>query len=115
MNKSVYVLLAVACGLALWFAKPTQALSDPLSRFVAWTVTCNSTARSLAPASGFIPRKGFEITNGAAVIYLGGSNVNTTTLGYPIAIDGVKSIDGAPSALYCVSAGSSVLELLGAD
>ena len=116
MNRYVSVFAALIMGFGLLaYSQKSEALSDPLTRFVAWTVTCDSTARSLKPASGFVPSKGFEITNGSAIIFLGGSTVNTTTLGYPIAASAAKSIDGHPGALFCVSATSSVVELLGAD
>lgn len=117
MNNRVILFCACITGLVyfLWSNK-TEALSDPLSRFVSWEKTCTTTASSFRPSSGLSPVHGFEFTNGATQIFIGGINVNATTLGYAVAAAGVKSIDGAASSLYCITAaGSSTVDLLGAD
>jgi hypothetical protein len=121
MSKSnIFAVLWLVGGLALaaFFGLPdrAEALSDPLSRWVSWEVSCGTAATSLKPAAGFLPRKSFEITNGATEIFIGGANVNATTLGYSVAAAGKMSLDGAPSGLYCITAsGSSTVNLLGAD
>lgn len=122
MNKLKGAAIGLLLGLTvlgvlslIFWPSDSKALADPFSRFVAWEVSCTSSAISLKPASGFIPRRGFEITNGAAQVFIGGLNVTTGTLGYPVAIGAIKSFDGSPSSLYCVSAGTSTIELIGAD
>ena len=117
MKLNLHVIGAFLCLAALMiFGKNSEALSDPLTRYVSWEVTCNGTAKALKPTSGFVPSKAFELTNGGTDIFLGGINVNATTLGYSVAANAAKSYDGSPAGLYCITAGgSSTVNLLGAD
>lgn len=105
------VVLAVLMGLG--FAGGAKALADPLGRIRSYEITCDTTARRLSPTSGYVPTSAFKMTVGATQIFVGGSDVNATTAGFPYAASSSESFDVTPGVVWCrTSAGSSVVEII---
>lgn len=123
MNKVKGTLIGGLLGLMfigivslVFWPSESRALSDPLTRFTSYEISCTTTAKTFRNIGGFTPTKAVQYTNGATQIFIGGSNVNATTLGTPLAVSGVLSIDGSAAALYCITAsGTSTVDVFGAD
>ena len=105
--KKILISALLALFIGMGFAGGAKALADPLARVRAYKITCDTTPRKLSPTTGWLPVSSFKFKNGAAIIYLGGSDVNTTTTGYSYAISDTDSWDASPGSVWCVSATSS--------
>lgn len=117
VRVSVLIVLMAIAVFSIAIMDAARADVTPLGRFRAYEVTCTDTAAPLAPpALQGAPHRfqSFEMTNGATQIFLGGSNVNDTGgVGKAMAAAATKSIDGDPSALWCITAaGSSAVVIL---
>lgn len=108
MKVSIYWVLAALC-LACFFASPkVTALADPLSRVKTYQVTCGTGAAvNLGATSGYIPVSAFKFKNGANPLFLGGSDVNATTKGFPYAASEIDAIDASPAAVWCLTTGGN--------
>ena len=105
---SLAAALVVVALLAL-------GLSSSLGNMRAHTVTCGTTATAVT--DGYAASSMLLWNNSATPVYLGGANVNTTTLGFPICTDTATClrsdmpVDG--KYLYCrVAAGSVAIKVL---
>ena len=111
MKKYLVALLVVLASI-VGISSDSVAL-QPLGRVRSYEVTCTTTPKRLSPASGYVPTSAFKFTNGAVQIFIGGSDVNTTTLGTPYAASAKESLDAAPREVWCMTAsGSSVVDIL---
>lgn len=108
MKVSIYWVLA-ALSLALFFAAPrAEALAGSLSRVRTYQIDCGTvTAKQLSPVGGYQPVGAFKFKNGANALFLGGSDVNATTKGYPYAASEVDAIDASPGAVWCLTTGGT--------
>lgn len=107
-----FILMA---GFGVW-AMNAGALSDPLTRFTSYEITCSSTGATFRNTAGFTPTHAIKLLNGSTEIFLGGRNVNATTLGTSLAANASLSLDGSAASLYCITAsGTSVVDVFGAD
>lgn len=120
-NFMAFILGFFILGLILWVfgARPSQALADPLGSFQAFTQECTDVAAPIMPSTLTVNQKArarssFKFVNGAQTIYVGGPDVDTTDLGFPVAAGATLEVDGSPGVLYCITAaaGSSDLEVL---
>lgn len=109
---SAFLLLACFLGFLVW-TPPAEALSDPLGTFRVYTFSCTTAGQQIVPSSGRKSSKAARFWNNSATpVYLGGSDVATTSTGYPICTDTAVceasgfSIDSAP-VVWC-RAGSTV-------
>lgn len=109
-------ILAVVLGLLGLLARPSQADGGTIAKLKAYTVTCSGTARTMAASTTrpeLTPGNAITFTNGATQIFIGSSNVDATTNGYPVAVDAEKTMDVKPGELWCITAGgSSTVEVL---
>jgi hypothetical protein len=103
------VLSAVFIATVGIGAFKANALAEPLSRVRTYQVTCTTgPAKSLAPAAGgYFPVSAFKFKNGANPLFLGGSDVDASTKGYPYAASEVDAIDAAPGNVFCITTGGS--------
>ena len=111
MKKYLVALLVVLASI-VGVSSDADALADPLGRIRSYQITCDTTARKLAPTSGYVPTSAFKFKNGSATIFLGGSDVNGTTAGYSYAASAEDAIDAAPGVVWCYSATSSVVTVI---
>lgn len=98
-----------ALALAVFFATPrVEALASSLSRVRTYQVDCGTvTPKQLSPVGGYQPVGAFKFKNGANALFLGGSDVNATTKGYPYAASEVDAIDASPGAVWCLTTGGT--------
>lgn len=108
MKVSFYWVLA-ALALAMFFATPrAEALAGSLSRVRTYQIDCVTTgATKLSPVGGYQPVGAFKLKNGANALFLGGSDVNVTTKGFPYAASEIESIDSSPGAVFCITTGGT--------
>ncbi len=117
IGLTLFLLLFVA----LVFSTQASALSDTLGSFRAYTFTCTTTPQRLAPSSGVKSSKAMRVWNNSATsVFLGGSDVATTSTGYPICTNTTNCemsalpIDAAPVVWCRVASGTvDVLVLAG--
>lgn len=109
----VGLTVALAAALFFLFSSPADALSDPLGRLRVYTFACGTSAAQIMPTGAPRSAKAMRIWNNSTTpVYLGGADVNTSTLGWPICTDAsvceqpAFPIDSNP-VVYCV-AGSTV-------
>lgn len=109
-------VIAFILGAVGLVAIPGKADGGTLAKVKAYTVSCTTSARTLAESTTrpeLTPGHALRITNGATQIFLGGSNVDATDNGYPLAASTEMSMDIKAGAVFCVTAaGSSTVEVL---
>lgn len=117
------VLIATAAVAALvalvGFPPVANALADSLGIARSYEVACGTSATRLRPADGLSGFAAFKVwNNSATAVYLGGSDVDTSTKGYPIcttsSCDGASlPVDGKPDVFFCrVASGSTTVKIL---
>ncbi len=110
--KKYLVALLVVLASVVGLSSDSEAL-QPLGRIRSYEVTCDTTPRRLSPTTGYVPSSAFKFVNGATQIFIGGSDVNTTTTGTPYAASSRESLDATPREVWCVtSSGSSTVDIL---
>lgn len=108
-----FPLFLFAAILAVIWSGQSQALSDPLGTFRSFEKSCGTTAAPLCSGANCKIKAGKFWVNSATPVYMGGSDVNTGTLGMPYCTDTAtcvaasEPIDGNLNGLWC-KAGSSV-------
>lgn len=109
MRNKIIAALVVVAALAL------AGLSSSLGNMRAHQVACGTTATAVT--DGYAASSMLLWNNSTTPVYLGASNVNTTTRGFPICTDTAACLradmplDG--KYLYCiVGAGSVTLTIL---
>jgi hypothetical protein len=82
-----YILAGVAVifAAALFLATRSEALADALGYVRVFTFTCTTTAQQIKPTSGRTGSRSIRLWNNSATsVFLGASDVATTSTGYPI-------------------------------
>lgn len=92
-----------------------MGLSTSLGRIRAYQVACTTTATAIS--DGHSQSSGLIWNNSATAVYLGGSDVNTTTTGFPICTNTASCLRADmpidAKYLYCrVAAGSTTVTVL---
>lgn len=112
------VALAALAGL-VWFTPAANALADSLGIARSYEVSCTTGATRLRPASGLSGFAAFKVwNNSTTAVYIGGSDVDTSTKGYPIcttsSCDGASiPVDAKPDVFFCrVAVGSVTVKVL---
>lgn len=113
MDKSkILITLAAIAVFVVLVSTNAAALADSLGYARAYQVTCGTTVGKMC-RSGYCQFQAFKFSVPAAsTIYLGGSDVNTTTTGYEYAGAREESIDGNPGAFYCTAASDVTVTVL---
>jgi hypothetical protein len=114
MNKILSCFLLVGGLAALFLLAPqADALADPLAYVRTYTFSCTTGAARIVPSSNIRTQRAMRVWNSSATpIYLGGSDVNTSTTGWPICTDTALCEQASfpvdsQAVVYCV-AGSTV-------
>lgn len=110
LSTLAFMAIAAIIGFA---AIPAHALSDPLGRLRVYTFACGTSAAQVLPTGAPRSAKAMRLWNNSTTpVFLGGADVNTSTLGWPICTDTAVCeqasfpIDSNP-VVYCVT-GSTV-------
>jgi hypothetical protein len=103
-------LLALCAVLALTylFAQKSSAVAQPAATTRSWQVTCATTATAIVPDG--ITVNGYMCSqSGTTATFVGGADVNTTTLGQDICTTNcpIKSISVEAQQGYCIVASST--------
>lgn len=88
--------------LVLAYPKTANALADSLGFARAYQISCDVAPIRMCP-SGYCSFQAFKFST-AGSIFVGGSDVNTTTRGMPYIAGDKESIDGTPGAFFCTAA-----------
>lgn len=85
MKRFVLAGIAVIFAAALFLATRSEALADTLGFVRVFTMTCTTTAQRVVPTSGRFGSRSMRLWNNSSTsVFLGGSDVATTSTGYPI-------------------------------
>lgn len=116
------VALSAIVPIALWAvlsSQPALALADSLSILRAYQVSCATTATAIAPSDGIKSQHAWSVWNNSATpVYVGGSDVTTTTKGWPICTDTAScpsstlSVDAVTSGFCRVGSGTVTLTVI---
>lgn len=114
MKKFIFATM-FALGSVYLFTSPVVALADPLGKFRTYQITCTGTAARMIPTDDPRTFQAFKFwVNNATEVYMGGSDVTTTTKGLPYCttaancVAAYDSVDGNPAEFYCRTAGGSI-------
>jgi hypothetical protein len=108
MKRYIFVAL-----VTFMFSSGAFALANTLGFVRVFQLSCDGTVRKIVPASGRTGSLAVLLWNSTSTaVFIGGSDVNTTTTGIPICsssscVSSSLSIDSNP-VLYCQTAGSTV-------
>lgn len=99
------IVLAAFVFACLWFASPAKALSDSLGTVRVYTFSCTTTAAKIIPSSGVRSVKAQRFwNNSTSPVYIGGTDVDTSTKGWPICTDTAA----CEQASFPIDAGTTV-------
>jgi len=107
--KLVLALVAVATVSFI----PALADGGTVAKVRAYTVTCNSTVKTLAATTGYTPGNAFKFKVSGGTVFFGGTDVDTnTTTGYSFADGAEDTFDAKPGAVSCKASGTVTVNLL---
>lgn len=115
LNQLAFGVLFAASVLFCYvaFSPRAEALSDPLAYVRTFTFSCTTSAARIVPSTSVRTQKAMRVWNNSTTpIYLGGSDVDTSTKGWPICTDTANCEQASfpidsQAVVYCV-AGSTV-------
>ena len=114
LNNKIWIAfcaIAIAVTFGIILTPKAMALADSLSKGTSYEIACDTTAVRLSPTTQYSAFRFW--VNSSTPVYVGGSDVNTSTAGMPYCTDtaacvlATDSIDGNPSEFWC-RAGSAV-------
>jgi hypothetical protein len=105
-----WLIPVVFAFLVLVYPSTANALADSLGFARAYQISCDVTPIRMCN-SGYCQFQAFKFST-AGSIFLGGSDVNTTTKGFPYVNGDKDSIDGSPGAFFCTAAAPVTVTIL---
>ncbi len=112
LSPEFYLLVGIILFTAFAAFAPAFADGGTIGLTRAYQVPCNSTARTLAPSGVNSTKNSFKFKVTGAAVFFGGSDVDTSTKGFPYNIGDIDSYDANPGAVWCKSAGSATVTIL---
>jgi hypothetical protein len=112
-------LIPLMFGLLLMtYPTSVNALADSLGFYRSYQVSCTSSAAKMC-RTGYCSFQAFKFwVNSSTPVYMGGSDVDTSTKGMPYCTDSancvqaMESVDGSPSSMSCVSGGTVTVTVI---
>ena len=113
-----WLIPVVAALLLMTYPTSVNALSDSLGLYRSYQVSCTSTPGKMC-RTGYCSFQAFKFwVNSATPVFMGGSDVDTSTKGMPYCTAGASclqsfdSIDGVPANMFCDSGGTVTVTVI---
>lgn len=107
-----YLIPLIFGLMVVTYPTSVNALADSLGFYRSYQISCTTSALAMC-RTGYCNFQAFKFwVNSATPVFVGGSDVDTSTKGMPYCTDGAncvassEPVDGSPGSLFCRSGGA---------